>query len=506
MSGGSVIGKDVTASERVLVVDDDVSLCRLVCEALKQEGCDPLCCTSSEDVVEISRRNPFDLAFVDVQIFGISGLQLAEALKRQNPWREIVVMADHGTLDNAVQAVKLGGSDFLKKPFSLDEFLFCLSRHRERMAFREKLRRAEQRYTDLVQNIPMMIFVLLEDHRLEFVNRMSRTILGYAPDEIVGVPDWLLQRAYAEDRDLLAERLRQAFSAGGRPLFLECRFLHREGHLVYLLLKSIPQSPGSQAPRPPRLMGIAADITDRIFLERALVQREKVKTLGNIAAEVAHEIRNPLVSIGGFARRLQKQFPDTPEAGIVLKECRRLEKILDRIRNYLRPVELRFQDYSVEHVLSHCESLLSPEIERKQVECRREVDPSLPDLYVDPDLLLQVFINLTRNALEAMGKGDVLHVRAYSSDRQIHVQFRNPCRKGRSINSEKLFLPFDEGGQSIGLPLCYRLVKSMGGILSFAQEGEQALFTVSLPTEVDEEREVRGLRRMPLAETVSGDH
>jgi signal transduction histidine kinase len=97
-------------------------------------------------------------------------------------------------------------------------------------------------------------------------------------------------------------------------------------------------------------------------------------------------------------------------------------------------------------------------------------------------------------------------VRAYSSDRQIHVQFRNPCRKGRSINSEKLFLPFDEGGQSIGLPLCYRLVKSMGGILSFAQEGEQALFTVSLPTEVDEEREVRGLRRMPLAETVSGDH
>ena len=86
-----------------------------------------------------------------------------------------------------------------------------------------------------------------------------------------------------------------------------------------------------------RLQGMIVDITDRVFLEKAVVQKEKLRILGSISAEVAHEIRNPLVSIGGFARRLRKRFPELPEGDIILRESERLEKMLKRIAEYLYP-------------------------------------------------------------------------------------------------------------------------------------------------------------------------
>jgi len=76
---------------------------------------------------------------------------------------------------------------------------------------------------------------------------------------------------------------------------------------------------------------VARDITERKKVERMRVEAERLKTIGTIAAEVAHEIRNPIVSIGGFARRLQQRFPDLPEAEIILREAERLERMLERI-------------------------------------------------------------------------------------------------------------------------------------------------------------------------------
>ena len=147
------------------------------------------------------------------------------------------------------------------------------------------------------------------------------------------------------------------------------------------------------------------EMNERKKMEKALVQREKMKTLGAISAEVAHEIRNPLVSIGGFARRLQKKFPDLPEADIILRETQRLEKVLDRIRDYLRPVEIQPQECSVNTIITDCVNLMSPQLSRRPVICLPELDPQMSMVFVDPDVLTQVFINLIKNAVDSMDKG-----------------------------------------------------------------------------------------------------
>ncbi len=223
------------------------------------------------------------------------------------------------------------------------------------------------------------------------------------------------------------------------------------------------------------------EIETRKRLEKALMQKEKLKTLGAIAAEVAHEIRNPLVAIGGFAKRLKHKIPDLQECDIILNESQRLEKILSRIRHYLEPVEIHPKECSVNTIINDCLNLLSPETEHRNVKCQMELTPELPAAYVDPEILAQTFINLIRNATKAMDKGGTLLISSFESRQDLHIEFKNEAQGIKVEHSEALFMPFAEGGQSFGLPICYRLLKDMGGLLSLVQEDSFMILTVVLP-------------------------
>lgn len=464
---------------RVLVVDDDPSVSNIMAEMLRIEGYEPITCLDPLKAIEIAKRELPDLAFIDINMPGMDGLQVATILKEHTPGCEIVIMTGYGTFDNAVQAIKVGVQDYLTKPFHRSQLAFCLNRFRERRAIKERMRLAEERYFDLVQNIPLFIYVMRKDFQLDFASRGCKGIFGYTPEEAVNDPKWFSNRIYPEDRTRVLCLFDQAFDTFGESLSVECRFLHKKGHVIYSLVQTIPFADSEGQRNSPSLQGIVVNITDRVFLERALVQKEKLKTLGAISAEVAHEIRNPLVSIGGFARRLQKNHPDSPEASIILRECQRLEKLLNKIRNYLRPVEVHYREYFVNDLILDSLDLLSPEIGQRQVD--PHLDEELSSVFVDSEVLQQVFINLIRNALEGMQPGGTVTIRSFESNDHIHVEFKNVSPRAKAIDPESLFLPFDEGGQSIGLPLCYRLVKNMGGLLSFLQEGNHAIFTVSLP-------------------------
>lgn len=215
---------------------------------------------------------------------------------------------------------------------------------------------------------------------------------------------------------------------------------------------------------------------------KALLQKEKLKTLGAISAEVAHEIRNPLMSIGGFARRLQKRFPDATEVDIILEESRRLEKILDRIRNYLKPVEMRPQECSVNAIVSETLDFLIPELRREGVSTKLDLEQDMPAAYADPGILTQVFINVIRSAMRLMDKKEALVIKAFETDQSIQVHFESLIQSQKKISRDETpFIAQDEHGGNVAGPLCSRLLQDMGGVLSFSQEKNYMTFTVSLP-------------------------
>lgn len=231
------------------------------------------------------------------------------------------------------------------------------------------------------------------------------------------------------------------------------------------------------------------DITDRIFLEKAEVQRQKLKILREVASDVAHEIRNPLVSIGGFARRLMRRYPELSEGEIILRESERLENIVRRMTEYLRPIEVTYGKCSINQVVEQCVKQVAERMRNTGIRSELILDRSIPTVYMDLEILTKIFLNLLQNILKEMEKGETLRIRTYRGEENTYAEFRTQFGRDRVRIERELLSPFDPDVQRGILPLSYRLLREMGGLLSFAQEGRDRVFTVALPKKsVQEEK------------------
>ena len=462
--------------QEILLVDDEPSGIEAVAELLSIEGYRTFVCTHPKEVLASFEKGRFSLAFVDINLPAMSGLELASKMKEIDPPIEIVFMTGYGTFDNAVEAIKIGAYDYLRKPFGINELKLCLRRFQERQALKERLEHSERRYFSLVQSIPSIIFVVHDNLRLDFINSASEPILGYTPEEAMADADWIVKIVHPEDRARVRGLLASAFRSRNSRFSTECRLTHKDGHIIHAMITSIPHKTEFQG-----LQGLIVDISDRIFLERARLQDENVKILGAISEEVAHEIRNPLVSIGGFARRLKKKFPDLPEGDIILRESQRLEKILQRIIEYLRPMEFICEDCSVKDVLTECLDLLGPDMEHRGIKARLNLDAWLSPVYIDKDILAQIFTGLILNAIKEMDSGDTLYMRTFENRENVNIEFKNRVPKTKGKGMDRVLMPFGESHRGTVLPLSSRLLRQMGGFLSYSQEPNEMVFTVSLP-------------------------
>ncbi|MBW2215645.1 MAG: PAS domain S-box protein [Deltaproteobacteria bacterium] len=360
--------------------------------------------------------------------------------------------------------------------------------------------------TSIFINSPIGIYVV-QNGKFCFANPKLQEITGYKEDELLGMES--LSLVFTEDWSKVRENAIKMLKLKSHTPY-EYRALNKEGAIKW----AIETVTSIQYEAKPATLGYFMDITrrkqaeeslekayedlqyemeERKRLEKALMQEEKLKTLGAIAAEVAHEIRNPLVSIGGFAQRLKQKFPDLSECDIILSEAQRLEKILSRIRDYLEPVEIHPKECSLNTIISDCLDLLSPEVETRQVKCVSDLASRLPSAYVDPEILSQICIHLIRNATEAMAEGGELFIKSFENDREILIEFNNKATGLKARHPETLFMPFAESGQSFGLPLCYRLLKDMGGLLYYTQDDDCITVTVSLPKIVEPRSEKKEL-------------
>lgn len=345
-----------------------------------------------------------------------------------------------------------------------------------------QLREAETRYFTLIQNLPIVIFGLAADLRVDFINQTSLHALGYAPAEAMA-PDWFLSGVHPEDRPRVRETLAQAFDSAGAPFNLEFRFKHKKGYLLHLAARSIPAAPWLSGPvlAPVRIEGVISDVTERYFLDKVLRNKEKLNMLGAISEEMAHEIRNPLMALGGFARRLHDKHPDLHEVEIILEQAKRLEQLLDRIRSYLQPLSVQRQECQVNAVLTFCLDLLSATLDKRGLKPCLELDQALDPILSDQDILTQIFANCIANAAAAVGPGGSLTLKTYETKEHQAVDIVIAPLAVAVSDPERLFLPFDSDAETFNLAVSSRLVKNVGGLVSFKQADGVATVSVLLP-------------------------
>ncbi len=369
----------------------------------------------------------------------------------------------------------------------------------ERKNAEEALTRSEEIYRALVEGTSDAILMVDTNRNFISVNRAFIELFGYSREELEGQT---IRLVHPSDESYEGFTRVTYPAVDTAPVRFEWELMRKDGTVfpVEGTYSSILDPDGSVTGH----VGIIRDITERRKVEeelsrhrehleemvrertreleeaqKALVQEEKLKTLGAISAEVAHEIRNPLVSIGGFARRLQRKYPDSLEAEIILAESRRLETILNRITHYLRPIEMKSQECYVNSILAESLDLLAPELEKEHIEVQLDLDPGLPRAHVDPDILTQVFITIIRNAVKMLESKKEITIRSYDGEQVVYVDFRNEVFK-KPKDPELMLLPFDPDEQVTGMSSSFKLLKGMGGTLSFMEADHQAVFRVSL--------------------------
>ena len=236
-------------------------------------------------------------------------------------------------------------------------------------------------------------------------------------------------------------------------------------------------------------------------LEENARRLDELSNLGVLSLGMAHEIKNPLVAISGSAQLLRKRLPDEHHKflDVVIKESERINRMMERMLAFARPVDLEIKLINIHQLL---EEILCLEKEHtpENIIFIQDYDPSLPQVEGDEDELIQVFLNLIRNALQAMPEGGNLELvtRIHSNytvktdtnpkPRQaIVVEVRD---SGTGIESEDLkhiFTPFHttkSKGSGLGLPLSLRIVENhQGKIKVKSQLGKGTRFQVFLPVE-----------------------
>jgi signal transduction histidine kinase len=318
------------------------------------------------------------------------------------------------------------------------------------------------------------------------VNKAAERMMPLTPGRIIGDrPVWLV----LGDADIAAfvrETLENDESVSDREFTLD------QGGITRILSCSI--IPLVQAGHIRGNILQLVDISEKRSREARLRRAENLASLTTLAAGVAHEIKNPLGSIGIHAQLLRKLITraqlEDPESVenylcVIEEEIERLNKIVVDFLFAVRPMDTKLQDHDLNGLVEDMLSFVRYELELGRIELVKELEPGLPRLQLDPKYFKQALLNIIKNAIAAMPDGGVLQVTTRQHGDQALLKISDNGIGMNEAVQDKIFEPFfttRDFGSGIGLTHVYKVVKEhMGDISVRSKEGHGSSFTISLP-------------------------
>ncbi len=238
--------------------------------------------------------------------------------------------------------------------------------------------------------------------------------------------------------------------------------------------------------------GVKRHLSELQQTQAQLIQSAKLAAIGELAANVAHEINNPLTAVLGFASYLAEQVapgePMREELGLIQEEAGRARDIVRDLLDFSRQHEFSAEPTDLNGVVRQTLAMVRRQRAVDNITFAEQYDPELPLAEVDVPRIKQVFINILNNALYAMGDVGVLTVRTGVANGQVQVSFTDTGTGIAPEHLDRIFDPFfttkpDVSGTGLGLSVSLGIVQSHRGTIEAASEvGKGTTFTVKLPT------------------------
>ena len=364
--------------------------------------------------------------------------------------------------------------------FVVDTFHEVVSQLKEKEKELEVLRKqAEDRATaiegyneNILQSVQSGVVSLDEEMKVTKINLAAAKILEIKGESVIGqYHDEVLNKPIT---DFLQDK--KVIERG------EISYVTPSGKRIWLGLTLSPLKNNEGATIGQIL--IFTDLTHLKAIESQMELRNKLSSLGEISAGIAHELRNPMGVIAGYTKLLSKKADDAlrPTVDAISREIVVMDRIISDFLSFARPVELNLADIDLKAIIEYC--VMSTAQKHDYIDLQLETD-NLPLIKGDEVLMRQAFINLIQNSLEAMPQGGKLIIRASSASGDFLDITVADTGHGISENvKDKIFLPFfttKEKGTGLGLAIVHKIVISHGGSIHVDSSEKGTVFRLRLP-------------------------
>ncbi|HPJ66565.1 MAG TPA: ATP-binding protein [Desulfobacteraceae bacterium] len=346
---------------------------------------------------------------------------------------------------------------------------------------RASLTRIKAFSDNIVENMPMGLIAVEKDGTIVSLNQAAESVLRISSGDIPGKKaEEVLRPLWSIAEDLKGEKI---------IIEKEINYPLPEGRTVPLdvISSSIEGDDNTSW----GYIILFRDLTEIKSLKDEIERSKRLASLGRLAAGVAHEIRNPLSSIKGFATYFRDRYRENKEdqatANIMIQEVDRLNRVIGQLLEFARPMSIHMVPTSIQSTVRHSLKMVNKQASEKNIIVVNNLPHQTIEIPMDPDRFAQVFINLFLNAIEAMEEGGTLSI-DLSRDEKAGIVMISVTDTGKGIEKEILEHIFDpyfttrQSGTGLGLAIVHRIVESHNGEIKVDSDvGKGTRFTVLLP-------------------------
>jgi two-component system, NtrC family, sensor kinase len=497
---------------KILLIDDEEANVRVLAMTLRSDGHEVVTALSGEEGLEVFYREAPELVLTDIKMPGMDGIEVLQRIKERKSDAEVIIITGHGDIDNAIEALKFGASDFINKPIRDEVLAVAIQRAQEKLAIKRQLREYTENLELKVQEATREVQrksnflaklirrsndgIIATDQTLTIViyNPGADRIFGYAPEEVIdklkitdllddatgsllaGWPSGSARKAEISPMEITI----QSKEGGPIPVSFYAAGLLEKNEIV-------------------GTVSFYQDLREIKRLESELVHAERLAAIGQTIAGVAHGIKNILHGFKGGSYLVNLGI-DKGDNGKLKKGWDMIQRNIGRtselvldLLSYSKEREPEYQPCDPNAIIRDVCEVMQNLAAENQVALVTELDPSIGSVVMDPHTIHQCLTNLISNAIDAclfdqdMSKKWRVTVQSACQDGEfIRISV---CDNGTGMTPavrKKLFTSFfstkGHRGTGLGLLVTRKAVEEHGGTIEVTSEdGQGTQFTLRLP-------------------------
>lgn len=485
----------------ILIVDDDIDFGEGMVDILTTKGYRAFHASSVDRAQKTLANEAIDIALVDVRLGRQNGIDLLSYIKAECPTIPTIVMTAYSAEEIAVQALKEGAYDYLRKPMhphevfnTLERCLHSIKLQQDKELAENALITSEARLNAVINALPGICILVDHESRYEEIWCSDPKLLFRPREEVIGKkiedvfpPEDAHRFIYYFNKTIESQTPQQfeyVLNVAKGDRWFEARTAYMVG-----------------ADGLPKVLFLIVDITDKKRYEQEVIRNSQLASLGELASGVAHEINNPITGIINYSQILMDQYTDGEINEIAKRINREGERIAIIVKNLLsfgRAASKEYVPITVKELTEECLMLARQQLRQDGIILEIDIPDDLPMILANPNEMQQVFINFLNNARYALNKkypeshpNKKLTISAHKIVKNGSEWLRFVCYdRGIGIPQyliDRITQPFfttkpPGEGTGLGLSISHKIIQQHGGLLRFESvENEFTKTIVEIP-------------------------